>query len=73
MRRHWTGRDHPDTLVCESNLAVTLHKAGRKAEAAKQRTHALDDLGRVLGPGHPDTVQLRKWQWINRDLEPQLI
>ena len=67
------GTDHPDTLVCESNLAVTLHNAGREAEAAERRTHALDGLGQVLGSDHPDAIQLRNWQWINRDLEPQLI
>jgi hypothetical protein len=67
------GTVHPDALICESNLAVTLHKAGREAEAEERRTPILDSLGRVMGPGHPDAAQLRKWQWINRDLEPQLI
>ena len=33
----------------------------------------LGDFSRVLGAGHPDGTQLRKWQRINRDLEPQLI
>jgi len=67
------GADHPDTLTCQANLAVTLHEAEREAEAAQQRAVCLDRLSRVLGPGHPDAAQLRKWQWINRDLEPQLI
>jgi hypothetical protein len=34
---------------------------------------ALAGLSRVLGPSHPDTDQLRQGQWINRDLEAQLI
>lgn len=67
------GADHPDTLVCESNLAVTMHTARQEAEAEKRRARSLDRLNRVLGPGHPDAAQLRNWQWINRDLEPQLI
>jgi len=67
------GGDHPDSLACESNLAVTLHTAGQEAEAQERRAQSLERLGRILGPGHPDAAQLRKWQWINRDLEPQLI
>jgi hypothetical protein len=33
----------------------------------------LGEFSRVLGAGHPDATQLRKWQRINRDLEPQQI
>jgi CO dehydrogenase nickel-insertion accessory protein CooC1 len=65
--------DHPDTLVCRANLAVTLHDAGRDKEAEELRVAVLGDFSRVLGAGHPDATQLRKWQRINRDLEPQLI
>jgi CO dehydrogenase nickel-insertion accessory protein CooC1 len=65
--------DHPDTLVCRANLAVTLHDAGRDSEAEELRVAVLGDFSRVLGAGHPDATQLRKWQRINRDLEPQQI
>jgi CO dehydrogenase nickel-insertion accessory protein CooC1/tetratricopeptide (TPR) repeat protein len=65
--------DHPDTLVCWANLAVTLHDAGRDSEAEDLRVTILGDFSRVLGAGHPDATQLRKWQRINRDLEPQQI
>jgi CO dehydrogenase nickel-insertion accessory protein CooC1 len=65
--------DHPDTLVCRANLAVTLHDAGRDDEAEELRLTILGDFSRVLGAGHPDATQLRKWQRINRDLEPQQI
>ena len=65
--------DHPDTLVCRANLAVTLHDAGRDSEAEELRVTILGDFSRVLGAGHPDATQLRKWQRINRDLEPQQI
>jgi hypothetical protein len=67
------GADHPDTLVCEANLAVTLHRAGQEGEAAEKRAWVLGEFSRILGPGHPDAAQLQRWQWINRDLEPQLI
>jgi hypothetical protein len=65
--------DHPDTLVSKANLAVTLHDAGRDKEAEELRVMILGDFSRVLGAGHPDATQLRKWQRINRDLEPQQI
>jgi CO dehydrogenase nickel-insertion accessory protein CooC1 len=65
--------DHPDALVCRANLAVTLHDAGRDKEAEELRVTILGDFSRVLGAGHPDATQLRKWQRINRDLEPQQI
>jgi hypothetical protein len=65
--------DHPDRLVCLANLAVTLHDAGRDSEAEELRVTILGEFSRVLGAGHPDATQLRKWQRINRDLEPQQI
>jgi cellulose biosynthesis protein BcsQ len=65
--------EHPDTLVCEANLAVTMHEAGREREAEELRSRILSDFSRILGTGHPDGSQLRKWQRINRDLEPQVI
>jgi hypothetical protein len=65
--------DHPDTLVCRANLAVTLRDAGREPAAQELRAAVLGDFSRVLGAGHPDATQLRKWQRINRDLEPQQI
>jgi hypothetical protein len=66
-------QDHPDTLVCRANLADTLRDAGRDKEAEELRVTILGDFSRVLGAGHPDATQLRKWQRINRDLEPQQI
>jgi len=67
------GGEHPDTLICEANQAITLHAAGQEADAEQLRTRILNDFSRILGPGHPDAAQLRKWQRINRDLEPQVI
>jgi tetratricopeptide (TPR) repeat protein/CO dehydrogenase nickel-insertion accessory protein CooC1 len=67
------GAEHPDTLICEANLAVTIRTSGRGTEAEELKSRVLSDFNRILGAGHPDAVQLRKWQRINRDLEPQVI
>ncbi len=73
LLRETLGRDHPDTLICEANLAVTLRQAGREKDAEELRARVIADFSRVLGSGHPDTAQLKDWQRINRDLEPQQI
>ena len=65
------GAEHPDTLVCQANLTVTLRTQGRFEEAQELMTAVLTGLERVLGKNHPDIVQLRAGQRINRDLEPQ--
>jgi CO dehydrogenase nickel-insertion accessory protein CooC1 len=67
------GADHPDTLICEANLADTLRISGQEREAEELRARILNDFSRILGTGHPDAAQLRRWQRINRDLEPQVI
>ena len=66
------GRDHPDTLICQANLAITLRDASRSDEAEQLAGVVLVRLEQVLGKGHPDISQLQDWQRINRDLEPQL-
>jgi hypothetical protein len=67
------GSEHPDTLICQANFAITRRAAGQEKEAEELRAKLLDAFSRILGPGHPDGAQLRKWQRINRDLEPQVI
>ena len=66
------GPEHPDALVCQADLAVTLRGQGRFEESEELATAILAGLERVLGRNHPDIVQLRAGQRINRDLEPQL-
>jgi hypothetical protein len=73
LLRDVLGREHPDTLVCEANLAVSLRERGQAQAAEDLRTRIMADFGRVLGASHPDSAQLQKWQRINRDLEPQQI
>ena len=65
------GIHHPDTLVCEANLAISLRQEGQVQDAEELRARVLADFTRVLGASHPDLAQLHKWQRINRDLEPQ--
>jgi hypothetical protein len=65
------GAEHPDTLICQANLAITLRDAGRSDEAEQLAASVLVRLEQVLGKGHPDISQLQARQRINRDLEPQ--
>jgi hypothetical protein len=65
------GAEHPDTLICHANLAITLRDAGRSDEAEQMAASVLVRLEQVLGKGHPDISQLQAGQRINRDLEPQ--
>jgi alkylhydroperoxidase family enzyme len=65
------GAEHPDTLLCQANLSVTLRTEGRFEEAQELATAVLAGLERVLGKNHPDIVQLRAGQRLNCDLEPQ--
>ncbi len=69
--RKTLGELHPDTLACQGNLAITLRADGRAEEAATLQQQVLAGMLRVLGDGHPNVVSLRKWQLLNRDLEPQ--
>ena len=50
-----------------------MHESGQEKEAQELRTTILSEFSQILGTGHPDATQLRSWQRINRDLEPQQI
>ena len=43
------GAEHPDTLVCQANLAVTLREAGRDQEAKDLKAKVLADLAQRAG------------------------
>jgi hypothetical protein len=66
------GADHPDTLVCQADLAVTLRDSGRLVESEELSAGALAGLEHKLGNAHPDVAQVRAGERINRDLEPQM-
>jgi hypothetical protein len=73
LLRETLGAHHPDTLVCEANLAISLRQEGHTQDAKELQAQVLADFARILGSSHPDSAQLHKWQRINRDLEPQQI
>jgi len=62
---------HPDTLVCEANLAVTLRASGHPDEGSRLQQRVLTSLSLVVGENHPNVSALRQWRLQNRDLEPQ--
>ena len=52
------GAEHPDTLMSANNLAGSLSNQGKHLEAEQMLHAALASLQRVLGPAHPNTLQI---------------
>ncbi|KAL9630085.1 MAG: hypothetical protein Q9164_006593 [Protoblastenia rupestris] len=50
------GKEHPDTLMSVSNLALVLQYQGKYDEAEQINRQALDGREKVLGKEHPDTL-----------------
>lgn len=50
------GADHPNTLQCKENLALTLWKRGCADEAIELTTQVMQVRERSLGPRHTDTL-----------------
>jgi tetratricopeptide (TPR) repeat protein len=48
--------DHPFTLACQVNVAITLQALGRLDEAAELNGAALDEMIGSLGAEHPHTL-----------------
>jgi hypothetical protein len=69
--RKTLGDLHPDALACQSNLAVTLRASGRTDDATVLQQQVAAVMARVLGDDHPNLLALRRWDLLNRDLEPQ--
>ena len=63
------GRDHPDLLACQADLAVTLHETGHQ-DAEPMRERALAASVAAWGQAHPDTIALTNWRRIDRELDP---
>jgi hypothetical protein len=51
------GAEHPDTLASANNLAGSLSKQGKYADAEQMLLATLASQQRVLGPAHPNTLQ----------------
>jgi len=65
------GEYHPDALVCQADLAVTLRARGHGEEAAQLQQQVISVQVRTLGEEHPNIGALRKWRLQNRELESQ--
>ena len=50
------GEEHIDALVCKSNLATSLLRQGKYADAEAMEREVLGVRKRVLGEEHPDTL-----------------
>ena len=69
--RKTLGDLHPDALASQNNLAVTLRASGRTEDATVLQQQVAAVMIRVLGDNHPNLGALRRWELLNRDLEPQ--
>jgi tetratricopeptide (TPR) repeat protein len=67
------GEDHPDTLACRSNLAVTLKAQGHTTEAQRLHDEAVAAFAhdRNFGESHPDTISAEGWERISHIIELQ--
>jgi hypothetical protein len=65
------GRRHPDTLVCQANLAVNLRAGGKTEDAEQLRQTVTSDMRGFLAEEHSHIVALRGWRVQDRDLEVQ--
>jgi tetratricopeptide (TPR) repeat protein len=64
------GPEHPLTLASTVALAAALRSRGTLEESAKLEGEAIEKLGRVLGSGHPRTVDARARVLPQWDFEP---
>jgi tetratricopeptide (TPR) repeat protein len=59
------GKEHPDTLVSVSNLAVVLTRQGKYEQAEEMNRRALEGWEKALGKEHPHTlVSVSNLAWV---------
>ncbi|WP_406214652.1 tetratricopeptide repeat protein [Streptomyces decoyicus] len=51
------GPDHPISVACEANLAISLRALGELAEATSLMRHVVEKSRALLPAGHPDRVE----------------
>ena len=56
VQKRVLGAEHPGTLTTASNLAQSLSRQGKHAEAEDMEREVLAVRKRVLGAEHPDTL-----------------
>ena len=69
--RETLGEQHPDTLICEGNLAATMHAQGRADDAGLLQRQVIAAMHPALGAEHPSIDAVGGWRLYNRDLEVQ--
>ena len=70
--RKTLGDSHPDTLIAQANLAITMRAHGQEDEADRLRRQIAAAMARPpLGESHPGIVALRNWVLVDGELEPQ--
>lgn len=55
------GADHPETLICVSNLAVCYYDMGDQDHAIRLMTEVLEKQRQVLPAHHPHIIQSADW------------
>jgi hypothetical protein len=51
------GDKHPDTLMLMVHLGATYSKLGRSIEAEELGKQAMENMERLLGTDHPNTLR----------------
>ena len=59
-KRRVLGSDHPSVLATKGNLACSLSRQGKHAEAEHMLSELLELRRQVLGADHPDTLATAK-------------
>jgi hypothetical protein len=65
------GPDHPDAILSDANLAVTIRAAGRRRDASELQQQTISALVGKLGENHPSVNALRAWKLQDLDIEAQ--
>ena len=55
------GKDHPMTLKFMTSLASVYNDQSKLAKSASLHFKLLDFHTRILGPNHPETLNITKW------------
>jgi hypothetical protein len=59
IRRSELGDCHPETAMSLNNLAVLYYRTNRLPEAATMLSDVVNIFEELLGPNHPNTVNVR--------------
>jgi tetratricopeptide (TPR) repeat protein len=66
------GREHPHTLATGGNLSLDRRADGDYTGADKLRASTLRAIDRALGPDHPDSKRITRYERMTLDIEPMM-